>query len=157
MDTSFDRQEGKEEWLTPPDLLKKLGTFDLDPCSPINRPWNTAKNHYTSEDDGLSKQWYGRVFCNPPYGKETQRWLRKCAEHQNCIALTFARTETRMFFDSVWDKAHSVLFIKGRLHFYSLSGTRGGTAGAPSVLISYNEENTECLRHCGIAGKLVVL
>lgn len=26
------------EWLTPPDLLATLGPFDLDPCSPINRP-----------------------------------------------------------------------------------------------------------------------
>ena len=24
-----------EEWLTPPEILKPLGEFDLDPCSPI--------------------------------------------------------------------------------------------------------------------------
>ena len=58
----------KDEWLTPPDLLEKLGTFDLDPCSPIVRPWDTAKHHYTIHDDGLSQTWFGRVWCNPPYG-----------------------------------------------------------------------------------------
>lgn len=24
-----------QEWLTPPNILKSLGEFDLDPCSPI--------------------------------------------------------------------------------------------------------------------------
>ena len=32
---------GKDEWLTPPEIIKSLGEFDLDPCSPINRPWAT--------------------------------------------------------------------------------------------------------------------
>ena len=41
-----------DEWLTPPAIIEKLGTFDLDPCSPIKRPWSTASNHFTVEDDG---------------------------------------------------------------------------------------------------------
>jgi len=27
-----------------------MGKFDLDPCSPIKRPWDTAKKHYTELD-----------------------------------------------------------------------------------------------------------
>lgn len=55
--------QGKtNEWLTPPWLLDVLGPFDLDPCSPIRRPWPTADMHYTAEDDGLSQPWHGRVF-----------------------------------------------------------------------------------------------
>lgn len=57
---------GKDEWLTPPEIIRSLGEFDLDPCSPINRPWDTALNHYTIIDNGLKQQWYGRVWCNPP-------------------------------------------------------------------------------------------
>lgn len=45
--------KGKNEWLTPPEPLKKLGKFDLDPCSPINRPWATATHHYTTRADAL--------------------------------------------------------------------------------------------------------
>lgn len=56
----------KDEWLTPPSIIRSLGAFDMDPCSPLNRPWDTAENHYTIEDDGLSKPWTGRVWCNPP-------------------------------------------------------------------------------------------
>lgn len=43
-----------DEWLTPPEIIRKLGPFDLDPCSPVKRPWETAKNHYTEENNGLS-------------------------------------------------------------------------------------------------------
>ena len=139
----------------PPELIKQLGEFDLDPCSPITRPWDTAKKHYSELEDGLKQEWEGRVFCNPPYGDKAKHWLLKCAEHGNCIALTFARTETKMFFESVWDKATAVLFIKGRLSFYYVTGKKGACAGAPSVLIAYGEENAMLLKNSGIKGQFL--
>lgn len=157
MDISFERKDQKDEWLTPPYIMEALGHFDLDPCSPINRPWSTADLHYTVLDDGLNQEWNGRVFCNPPYGTQTKFWLNKCADHGNAIALVFARTETRMFFESVWDKADAVFFIKGRLSFYDVEGNKGGTAGAPSVLIAYGEANAEYLRTLPLAGCYVDL
>lgn len=157
MDVSFERKDQKDEWLTPPHVLQALGEFDLDPCSPINRPWDTAKMHLTTADDGLAKSWHGRVFCNPPYGTQTKYWLDRCAEHGNAIALVFARTETRMFFDSVWQKADAIFFIKGRLSFYTVKGEKGGTAGAPSVLVAYGKDNVECLRNLKLNGCFVDL
>jgi len=155
MDVAFERSSsGKDEWLTPPGLLKKLGTFDLDPCSPVVRPWITALNHYTIIDDGLSKEWFGRVWCNPPYGRETGKWLKKMSEHNNGIVLIFARTETQNFFDYVWNKASGILFIRKRLTFYNVDGTpANNNAGAPSVLVSYGKENAEILKNSGIDGK----
>ena len=47
MDVRFEKTVGKDEWLTPPEITTDLGPFDLDPCSPIKRPWPTAENHYT--------------------------------------------------------------------------------------------------------------
>ena len=44
---------GTDEWLTPPEIIKALGPFDLDPCSPITRPWDTALKHYSILDMGL--------------------------------------------------------------------------------------------------------
>lgn len=160
MDSSFqgNTSTGKDQWLTPPYIIKALGEFDLDPCSPINRPWDTAKKHFTIEDNGLLMDWGGhRVWLNPPYGKEAAIWLNKCALHGNAIALTFARTETKMFFESVWNHASGMLFIKGRLSFYHVSGEKGGTAGAPSVLIAYGRHNAEVLKNCSIKGKFVLL
>lgn len=158
MDASFETSnEGKDEWLTPPWIIEACGEFDLDPCSPIDRPWPTARKHFTVEDNGLLMPWEGRVWCNPPYGKETGTWLDKCALHGNAIALIFARTETRMFFDYVWNKATAVLFFKGRLKFYHVTGEEGGTAGAPSVLVAYGKENAIALERSGIDGKFIQL
>ena len=158
MNVSFERSDnGKEEWLTPPEIIHSLGIFDLDPCSPINRPWPTANNHYTILDDGLKKEWFGRVWCNPPYGGKTSTWLDKCSGHGNAIALTFARTETKMFFDSVWDKADAILFLKGRIKFFHVTGTRGDSSGAPSVLIAYGKNNADALMNCKINGKYISL
>ena len=89
---------GKNEWLTPPSILQRLGTFDLDPCAPVNRPWDIAAHHYTVEDDGLRLPWHGRVFCNPPYDKALiAQFIQRCAEHRNAVALTFVRTDTKLF------------------------------------------------------------
>ena len=161
MDVTFETKHGnkagKDEWLTPPYILEALGAFDLDPCAPIVRPWPTAKSHYTVENNGLALNWEGRVFCNPPYGNQTGLWLNKCALHENCIALVFARTETRMFFDSVWNKAKALFFIKGRIAFHHVDGTKSQSAGAPSVLIAYNDENAEILKNCSLKGKWIGL
>jgi hypothetical protein len=149
---------GKDEWLTPPSIIESLGVFDLDPCSPIVRPWNTAKTHYTIIDDGLSKQWFGRVWCNPPYGTETAKWLSRCADHGNVVALIFARTETSMFFDYVWNNADGILFLKKRLYFHHVNGKIASmNCGAPSVLIAYGSNNSECLKTCGISGAFIDL
>lgn len=146
-----------DEWLTPPYIIRALGEFDLDPCAPIKRPWPTAKTHYTIQDDGLSKPWFGRVWCNPPYGRQTFIWLKRLAEHKNGMTLIFARTETKGFHEQVWNKAHSIFFFKGRISFYYIDGRKGNTANAPSCLVSYNEENTERVARSNLDGKLVIL
>ena len=99
---AHERTAGKEEWLTPRHVIEALAPFDLDPCASIVRPWPTAAMHYTIEDNGLAKPWAGRVWCNPPYGSQTGRWLARLRDHGDGIALVFARTETRSFFDAVW-------------------------------------------------------
>lgn len=149
---------GKDEWLTPPEIIQALGDFDLDPCSPLVRPWDTAKHHLTVEDDGLKSCWHGRVWCNPPYGLESGAWLDKLSKHGNGVALIFARTETKMFEEYVWNRADALLFIYGRLHFHHVDGTRAkANSGAPSVLVAYGDKNVEALAACGIRGKFIKL
>lgn len=127
-----------DEWLTPPSIVKALGPFDLDPCSPVNRPWDTAAKHYTKEQDGLAQPWEGRVWLNPPYGRETFKWLERLAYHGSGIALIFARTETKGFHEQVWNRADAVFFFKGRLRFHKVDGSQGGPANAPSCLVAYS-------------------
>lgn len=148
---------GKEEWLTPPELIRALGEFDLDPCAPVIRPWDMAKCHYSIKEDGLKQKWFGRVWCNPPYGSKMEAFVRKCAEHRNATLLTFARTDTKVFQELIFPKAAAVLFIAGRLRFYHSTGEQAGTAGAPSLLIAFDEYNACMLKVSGIKGCFVRL
>lgn len=158
MDTSFERSENTTvEWLTPPELVQKLGEFDLDPCSPINPPFLHATNNFTTNDDGLAQEWFGRVYLNPPYGRGMELWLEKLKYHGNGIALIFARTETKCFFEHVWNDADAILFVKGRIRFYHVTGIQAGTPGAPSVFIAYGKENAEKLKNSGIEGRFILL
>jgi hypothetical protein len=140
-----------DEWLTPPEILAKLGEFDLDPCAPVERPWDTARMHYTAGEDGLQQRWAGRVWCNPPFGREAVKWLRRMVEHGDGIALVPARTETAMFYECVWGVADAVLFIKGRPHFHYVDGTKAPfNSGAPICLVAYGYENAATLRASGL-------
>ena len=149
--------DNHDEWLTPPEIIRALGTFDLDPCAPVNRPWDMANDHYTVIDNGLQKPWFGRVWCNPPYGREAFKWMEKLAAHGRGVALIFARTETRGFHSHIWEKAHSVFFFKGRLSFYRVDGTKGNTANAPSCLVTYCDEDAAIIRKSRLEGRLVLL
>ena len=145
-------------WLTPPDILAALGSFDLDPCAaPEPRPWPTANRHITLPEDGLAAEWSGRVWLNPPFGDETGKWLAHMALHGNGIALAFARTDTVMFHAWVWRRADAVLFLEGRPTFHRPDGTRAkGNSGGPICLIAYGEDNADVLRTCGLKGAFVM-
>lgn len=144
------------EWLTPPEIIDALGPFDLDPCSPVNRPWPTAERHFTIEDDGLAQTWDGLVWCNPPFGPEAAAWLSRCADHGRAVALVPARTETRWFVREVWGRSDAVLFLHGRPHFHYPDGTRAAAnSGAPICLIAYGAEAVVRLAQSGLAGSLV--
>lgn len=151
--------KNNDEWLTPPELVESLGGFDLDPCQPIKPPFFHARNGFNINDDGFAQDWteYNRVWCNPPYGRETFKWLDKLEQHGNGIALIFARTETIGFHASIWDKADAVFFFKGRLRFHYVTGEKGGAANAPSCLVIYGSQNIESVKNSGLKGKLIIL
>ena len=111
----------RDDWETPQALFDELDAahhFTLDPCS-THANAKCAK-HYTRDEDGLSKSWEGEtVFCNPPYGREVAKWVRKCADesrHAKVVALLPARTDTAWFHDHVYGKA-KVTFLRGRVKF----------------------------------------
>jgi len=120
------------EWATPAATFAALDAefhFDLDPCSTHENA--KCAEHYTIEDDGLTKNWGGRrVFCNPPYGRELPKWVRKCSQEAAkpdtlVVMLIPARTDTAYFHDYIYHRAREIRFIRGRLHFNE------SKAGAP--------------------------
>lgn len=64
------------EWYTPSKYIEAarqvMGSIDLDPAScELANQTVKATRYYTQEENGLSKPWYGNVWLNPPYGRNT--------------------------------------------------------------------------------------
>jgi hypothetical protein len=118
------------EHYTPQTFLNAVGQVfggipDLDPCSNSHgKPNVQARTHYTSADDGLTRPWHGRVFLNPPYGREIAAWIEKLRaewrreEVTEVIALLPARTDTAWFEALTAETDDPVVcFLRGRLVF----------------------------------------
>lgn len=115
-----------DEWYTPECVWRKVqdffGVISLDPCSNSHdRPNVPAQNVYTKEDDGLSKEWYGKVFVNPPYSKVkvwTEKLVSEVDSGRTIEACLFPKVDTSTrWFDLIFRKAAAILFYKRRLQF----------------------------------------
>ena len=127
------------DWYTPKWILDACGEFDLDPCgTPV---WPTARTIFTKKDDGLTKKWFGRVWLNPPYGKNVGDWLHKLYCHGNGLALVFARTDTK-WFQEYAPKCSWILFVSGRIKFVNSETLQitDRNPGAPSILMAFGEQ-----------------
>lgn len=147
------------DWLTPPWLLKAIGPFDLDPCAHPKQPYRTATIMISPPNDGLSANWSGRVFLNPPYGQQLKHWISKLADHGNGIALVPSRTEVESWFvPYIWNAANAIFFIHGRLYFHTTDGKQAkGNAGHGSVLAVYGRSNLKKARNWKLNGRLIEL
>jgi hypothetical protein len=114
-----------DECYTPSEIIDRVllvfGEIDLDPCSNAKDDPNIpATYHLTKEDNGLSYEWPGRVYMNPPYGRELDDWIEHlCIEYAAgrttaAIALVPSRTDTQWFRRL---REFPRCFIWGRLHF----------------------------------------
>ena len=132
----------KHNWETPIDFFNKVDSFykfNLDCCAENI----TAKvnNFYTVEDDALSKDWNGVIWCNPPYGREQKDFIDKALNEVNVgnaktvVCLIPSRTETKMWQEVIFKNATSVHFIKGRLKF----GGSKHNAPFPSALVVFGK------------------
>ena len=133
-------------WCTPPDLLATLytvfgGPFTLDPCSPTSDKKKApvrAHVHLTEADDGLGVQWFGTVYCNPPYGRAINGWVSKCrtsvelGHADYVVALVPARCDTKWWHENIAGVA-DVLMLRGRLYF----GDGTAPAPFPSALVAW--------------------
>jgi len=137
------KEYGKDEWITPKEIVLPLGEFDLDPCASVPRPWDTAKNHYTIFDGGLLKPWFGRVWLNPPYS-DVPTWIGRLAAHGNGIALTPDRTSAD-WFRAAWAQADLALFMP-KVKFIRPDGSEGKQPSNGTCLWASGERACQALR-----------
>lgn len=124
-------------WATPQAFFDKLNDefhFDLDVCAiPENAK---CEKYFTPADDGLSQEWNGVVWCNPPYGRTIGEWVRKAYESKATVVMLLpARTDTRWFHEYIYGKAE-IRFVKGRLKF----GCETNSAPFPSMVVIFRNE-----------------
>lgn len=146
MDTDLMFSSKTNEWATPQHLFDELDRefgFTLDPCATDENA--KCRRYYTAEQDGLKQDWAGQtVFCNPPYGREIGKWVKKCYEESLkggvVVMLIPARMDTTYVHDYIIGKAQ-MRFIRGRVKF----GDAKQGAPFPSMVVVFNaEEDKDC-------------
>lgn len=129
-------------WLTPPEFIRILGPFDLDPCCPPDMPWETAKRMISPLEDGLKSKWPkdSFVWLNPPFTRgEREKWMEKMTSHPGGgIMLIPAATDTVAFQKNVFGEADALFFLYGRPHFHDVHGDRSSAnCGCAICLVAY--------------------
>lgn len=150
-----------DEWLTPENIVRPLGRFDLDPCAPANArqvlPWSDCVDHFVGlPGNGLNCPWTGRVWLNPPFNRnERPKWMERMAEHGNGVMLIPAATETAAFQQHVWQRASAICFLKGRPHFHYVDGRRAPfNCGTAICLVAYGRYNISKLEQAALGKTL---
>lgn len=125
-------------WRTPAHLFAALDAefrFTLDPCAAA--PIREGIEWFDEADQGLWREWSGRVFVNPPYGRAIGDWMRKVSlERDRCeviVGLLPARTDTEWWHEHVMP-ANEVRFLRGRVRFEGPAGPLRD-APFPSVVV----------------------
>ena len=138
MNTDVMFSNKSDMWETPQELFDKLDAihhFTLDVCAlPENAK---CEKYFTPDDDGLSQEWRGVCWCNPPYGREIGKWVKKAYIVSKfygvkVVMLLPARTDTAWFHN--YCMKGKIEFIRGRLKF----GKSKNSAPFPSMIVVFD-------------------
>jgi hypothetical protein len=138
------------EHYTPKWVFDKLGLqFDLDVAAPIDNIGShvPAFNYFTKNDNGLEQNWYGRVWCNPPFAKATL-WANKFLDHNNGVGI-FPNSNA-YWVDRVWDSDAAIVKLPYKM-FYERPDGSSKRIMYTTYLIAVGVENINALRQSGIA------
>jgi ParB family chromosome partitioning protein len=136
---------GENEWYTPAPIIEAarnvMGGIDVDPASSdVANKTVQAATYYTKDDDGLTKEWVGSVWMNPPYAQPLIRDFSETlvSQYKNqivtqAIVLVNNATETA-WFQSLAEAACALCFPSGRIRFLDPSGVPGAPLQGQAII-----------------------
>lgn len=137
-----------------------LGAIDLDPasCAEANEIVQ-AKEFFGLRNDGLAQEWTGRVWLNPPYGRDPGPgpFVTKLISHfQNhqveaAVLLVNAHCTDTEWFQGLWD-GH-LCFTDHRINFSGDDARSGSTHG--SVFVYFGKNKSEFTKQFSQFGAVV--
>jgi hypothetical protein len=135
-----------DDYYTPAWIFDELGLyFDLDVASPPGGPpFVPCDRYYTQLEDGLSSEWFGRVWMNPPFSNPAP-WVHRWLEHGNGVALLPMAKGSR-WLDTLWN-SDAGLVVTRRVRFH-----RGDTTteiSFPTAIWAIGKGNLDALARLG--------
>lgn len=141
VETGVHYSSATPEWSTPDDLYSLLDGefhFTLDVCATAANA--KCEKFFTEADDGLTQDWTGSCWMNPPYGEVIPKWIQKAWESSfgqaTVVCLVPARVDTGWWWD--YCRHGEIRFLRGRLKF----GGGDNAAPFPSAVVVFPREPT---------------
>ncbi|WP_348269724.1 DNA N-6-adenine-methyltransferase [Edaphobacter paludis] len=154
---SYWESKGKSDnWYTPHSIFSALEcVFDMDVAGKFCAA-NRVPARQIIESEGLSRDWRGFVWMNPPFGGRNglEPWLEKFFSHGNGIALTPDRTSAP-WFQNAWKKADMVMFTP-KVRFLREDGSLGISPSNGTALWAVGVEARLSLRRAELKGLGIV-
>jgi hypothetical protein len=137
-----------DEWYTPKHIFDSLGVvFDLDVATPCNETIYTPHiRRYCPCQDGLSKEWGGLVWMNPPYSKVTP-WMNKWLDHGNGIALV--PTAKSKWYGTLWESEAGLISLPTNIKFHR-PNDKPATIFMALTLAGIGDQALEALHQSGL-------
>lgn len=155
MNTDLMFSSVRSDWETPPELFEKyhrLHHFSLDVCA---NSQNAKLPNFldVAKVDALKEPWTGRCFCNPPYGRGIEKWVKKAHDSvfidktaELVLLLIPARVDTKWFHEYIYNPRDfnaqlgtRFRFLKGRVKFL-IDGKKTHPAPFPSMVVLMERE-----------------
>lgn len=117
------------EWKTPAILFETLHRefhFTLDVCA---APWNAqCERFFTPDENGLTQQWRGVCWCNPPFDELRGAWVKKAWEESQ-RGVNVVVVIPGNYYDADWWHRYAlrsteIRFVRGRPNFLDETGRK---------------------------------
>ena len=138
--------KGNDCLRTPAWVYKPLGCIDLDPCAGVSTTIGQQNYRIENGQDGLSLDWSGFVYCNPPFSQKEQ-WAERMIEHGNGI-LILPERGSAPWFGPLAEAAGRYWVMGKKINFEG--GSSSNNVG--SVLFTFGKEAQHRIISSGLPG-----